>query len=61
MVKGYMIAECVGQSIYEAHTIPYVYAKREWAETQMQTLEENADENVTYKIREVQLVQEGPK
>lgn len=61
MQKAYMIAECVGDSIYEAHTIPYVYLKIEWAIHQMQILDETAEEGVTYKIREVQIVAEGPK
>ena len=61
MIKAYMIAECVGDSIYEAHTIPYVYQKREWAEYQMRILEESAEMGVTFKIREVTLVNEGPK
>lgn len=59
--KAYMIAECVGNSIYEAHTIPFVYMQREWAEYQMRILESTSEPGVTYKIREVTLVNEGPK
>lgn len=63
MQKAYMIAECVGNSIYEAHTIPFVYLKKEWAEYQLQILEneESLYTGVKYKIREVQIVNEGPK
>lgn len=61
MIKAYMIAECVGDSIYEAHTIPFVYMKKEWAEYQLKMLEDSSDEFVKYKIREVQLVENGPK
>lgn len=61
MIKVWMIAEYVGDSIYEAHTIPFVYLKREWAEHQMRVLEESSSGYEKYKIREVQLVDEGPK
>jgi hypothetical protein len=65
MKKAYMIAECMGDSIYEAHTIPFVYLKREWAEYQLSVLENESDNAlysaVKYKIREVQLVEQGPE
>lgn len=57
----YMIAECIGGSIYEQHTIPYVYTKREWAEHQLRILERDAEDGVTYKIRTVTLVTKGPE
>lgn len=64
-MKLYMIAECVGPSIYEAHTIPFAYQKREWAEYQMRILEqanrEQGSEPITFKIREITVVTEGPK
>jgi hypothetical protein len=61
MQKAWMIAECVGDSIYEAHTIPFVYMKREWAEFQVRILEDDVDNGIKFKIREVQIVNEGPK
>lgn len=61
MTKLYMIAECVGNSIYECHTIPFAYQKREWAEHQMRILEESGDGYTTFKIREITLVTEGPR
>ena len=60
-VKAFMIAECAGESIYEQHTLPYVYMKREWAEYQMRILQESSEDGLTFKIREVHLVAEGPK
>ena len=59
-----MIAECVGDSVYECHTIPFAYEKREWAEYQLKILQKQAEEEnspVTFKIREISLVTEGPK
>ena len=61
MQKAYMIAECVGDSIYEAHTIPYVYMQRAWAEHQMRILEREGELGVSYKIREVTIVTDGPR
>ena len=61
MTKAYMIAECVGDSIYEAHTIPFVYLKREWAEYQLSIIEDSAEEGIRFKVREVTIVSEGPK
>lgn len=60
MKTYYMIAECVGESIYEQHTIPFAYAKREWAEYQMRILEEQDEPGVTFRIRAIQLVEDGP-
>jgi hypothetical protein len=61
MKIAYMIAECIGDSIYEAHTIPFVYLERRWAEHQLCILEADADFGVHYKIREVRIVTEGPE
>jgi len=62
--KLYMIGECIGDSIYECHTIPFAYQKREWAEYQMKVLQEQSEQEsnpVTFKIREITVVTEGPK
>lgn len=64
MSKVYMIVEHVGPSIYEEHTIPFVYARREWAEYQLKILERQNDEEgsmVRLSIRETELVTRGPK
>jgi hypothetical protein len=61
MEKMYMIAECVGQSIYEQHTIAYVYPKREWAEHQLKILESSNENEGWYRIREVFIVRNPPK
>lgn len=61
MTRAYMIAECAGPSIYETHTLPFVYLKRDWAEYQMAILEADLEDGLTLKIREVILVNEGPK
>lgn len=61
MDKAYMIAECIGDSIYEMNTIPFVYMKREWAEYQIHILEQETEPGVRFKIREVSLVTKGPK
>lgn len=60
MQKGYMIAECIGKSIYEAHTIPYVYLERSWAEHQLRILSDDAEPGITFRIREVTIVAQGP-
>lgn len=56
-----MIAECIGDSIYEQHTIGYVYLKREWAEFQLRVLQDSNEEGTTLKIREVFIVDKGPE
>lgn len=61
MKKAYMIAECVGDSIYEQHTIAYVYMRKEWALYQIHILEQDAEQGITYRLREVFLVENGPE
>ena len=63
MQKAYVIIESVGHSIYEEHTIPFVYMKKEWAEYQKGILEDDKESSLGVKfiIREVTIVTEGPK
>ena len=61
MDKLYMIAECVGPSIYESHTISFAYVKREWAEYQLKILQEDAEPGVTFVIREITVVNHPPR